>query len=119
MAGQRTLALGITKYEEVWHATFLHQRLTIWRQTELSRSVARLERNRASDMFHIIVTAGAVPFEHTKQRTALRDYDFSGRVMRKLLRMLKPVKLLAHHCFSSHPNSVEPTICRQRSPTTQ
>src|SRR5207302_5682071 len=115
MTGQRALAPTITKYEEIWHATFLYQRLTIWRQAELSRSVAGMEHDCVSDTLHVIVTSWAVPFDYTKQRAALRDHDFGGRVVRILLGMLSPVELLAHYAFGSNPSSIKSVIGRQRS----
>ena len=115
MTGQRAVALGITNYEEVWHATFLHERLTIWRQAKLSRSIAGLEHDCVSDTPHVIVTPWAVAFDHTKQRTSLRDDDFGGRVMGILLRTLKPMELLAHDRFRADPSSIKSIISSQRS----
>src|SRR5437016_2464717 len=85
MTGQCALARASTPYNECWDATFLNERLTIWRKTELPRSETGVKYDGASDTLHVVVTPRAVSFEHTKQCTPLSDDDFGGGIMWRLL----------------------------------
>src|SRR5437016_14523955 len=109
MPRQRALALINMHDDEDGNNTFFKHCLSIWRQTQLSDTLAGTENNRVPRALNVHIAPSPVSLDYGNQGPALGDCDLrrffdGGRHMRAA------AKLLSIDIFCPDPNPIEAVV---------